>query len=139
MTRNIARHFEYAIRTDGSEYWRLTDDAPDWLHDAVYEAHDGELPNDWRYAQCYGIVEYLDQSDNPATDGDFEYADTAVEPYTYELLQWYAADLDRISYADENTLEFGPGEGLGHTLLLGQAYAIASMFRTIAAAYALSA
>jgi len=130
-----AQHFEYATRPNGTGYWRLRDDAPDWLADAIYVAHDDELPNDWRYTTAYGIVRHLDESDNPATEGDFEYAESAATPYTEDLLLWYADNLNRLGYADENAREFGPGESLGHTLLCGQEFCIAAMFRVIADAY----
>ena len=51
MATNTITHFTTSTRGDGTRFVGLTPDAPEWLHDAIREAHEyGEiLPNDWVY------------------------------------------------------------------------------------------
>ena len=111
----------------------LKDGAPDWLADAVEEAHDGELPNDWRYGMCESICQILEEDGlDPDT---WEIADRVAEVYTGRLLGWLN-DLGRVAYVDQSLEEFPelPG-GLPAHLMNAQAYAIDAMALVLQAAY----
>ena len=77
----VSSLFERATRADGSTYIVLTTTPEtEWLRDAVYAAHDGELPNDWRFQICAHIVELLE--DGYSADQHSELADSLVDVYT---------------------------------------------------------
>jgi len=102
MTRNITRFFERKHRDNGEAFYCLTDNAPDWLTDAVREAHDDEFPNDWRYNICHSIISDLDDATAPTDDDDMhESADTLVDIYNSDRLTWLHDSLGRIAYCDE--------------------------------------
>jgi hypothetical protein len=56
---HMSTFFETATRLDGSPFVRCADGAPSWVHDMVRAAHDGELPDDLRYAAIADIVAFV--------------------------------------------------------------------------------
>jgi hypothetical protein len=106
---SIASYFDDTKTRDNGEYFvHLKDDAPEWLSDAVRDAHQGTLPNDWIYAECLAAVEAFDFGD---FDEDYihEHADGRVDVYTRELYQW-AADMcltDTWANAEAEAAEMG--------------------------------
>lgn len=129
LARAFADAFETSKRADGATFYRLKDSRAGWMQDAVREAHDGELPDDWRYETCSDlaerIAEYEDSSD--ARDAVSVMADTITDVYTSELLRWYADNLGRLEYAEDAKREWGAGETILDNLLAGQAYCVAQM------------
>lgn len=99
---DLTRFFQLVPRGNGDVVWSLTDDRPEWLADAVREAHDGEFPDDWRYDTCHGIFSMLDAEDDPFDDDlAHEIADQLVDTYNYDRLKWLSDDMTRIAYCDE--------------------------------------
>ena len=90
MTTNFASHFVTETREGNETYTTLADGRPDWLHDAVRDAHQGALPNDWIYSECNAAVEAFDAGDLADEDAVNEYVDGRVDVYTKELYQWAA-------------------------------------------------
>lgn len=88
----IGQFFETKTRDDGTKFTTLADNRPDWLHDAVYEAHQSDLPNDWIYAECEAACDAIDDGVLADDDSVHEYADRRVDVYTRELYRW-AADM----------------------------------------------
>ena len=84
-------HFATKERDDGSTYVTLRDDRPQWLADAVHDAHDDEMPNDWRYATCADICEMIDDG----TEDACEIADALTDVYTGDLLEWANGHMNR--------------------------------------------
>ena len=98
--------FTLAQREDSSEFWRFTDEARQSVDDLatfVYELHDEELPNDWRYQKiveiCEAITEY--DGDTEWSDASHEIADGLVSIYNAELAAWIAENGSRLSYCDQ--------------------------------------
>ena len=136
----ISSYFVRNTRPDGSSFVTLSDDRPEWLQTAVYEAHDGETPNDWRYQTAAHIVELLADYDLADID-DYrdELADSLVDIYTHDLLAWLAADLNRTGYCDEawnDDLASASDDGIVGLIRLGQYVAITAMVDILAAAIA---
>jgi hypothetical protein len=89
----IADYFATHTRPNREPYVTLRDGSPEWLQDAVRDAHRGTLPNDWIYAECLAAVEAFDEGTiaDDSGDGMHEHADSRVDVYTKELYQWAAA------------------------------------------------
>ena len=104
----LADYFEAKSRDNGEAFYSLTDDRPDWLYEAVREAHDGEFPDDWRYKMCHSIACWLDD-DEPTEDNIFEFADGATDIYNADRLRWLASSLDRVDYVNDALAE-GAGQ-----------------------------
>ena len=127
LNPSLTHHFVIANRADGKPYAYLADDCPDWLREAVRDAHDGESPNDWRYWVARRIVDDLTGVDAPDDDFLYDYAQVyevadriadVETTYTYDVLQWAAENLSRTGYYEVWLNEHGmepahtPVEGL---------------------------
>jgi len=125
--------FVRKVRDNGEGFYALKDDAPAWLRDAVMDAHDGELPNDWRYETCAHIWASFD-ADHYAYDEDAyaEIADGLVDVYTVDLLGWLSRHLDRLGYVEEAAESFGRGDSLVDEIRQGQYLCIERMVSAIA-------
>ena len=89
--------FEKAHRPDGEVYTRLREDAPEWLRDAVHEAHDDEIPNDWRYEKCAELWDAITDEGNAGME-PYEFAEGLTDIYTSRLLDWLTPG--RLHYID---------------------------------------
>jgi hypothetical protein len=100
-----------ATRTDGTGYRMLREDCPlhDDLADVVRSAHDGELPNDWRYDMVYtlahALLEYSQPSPTPWTLEDFQnvvgdVVELQADTGTHALLIWLADNVSRCHFDD---------------------------------------
>lgn len=104
--------------------WSKADNMPEWLYEAIREAHDGEWPDDWRWDTCYAICDNIDDGETDPSS----IADGLADVYTSDLIAWLAADASRAEYVDEAYGEFGPGKefsvvaaiGLGQYLCIEQ-------------------
>lgn len=133
----LAEYFERKTRENGDAFYTLTDDRPDWLHEAVRDAHEGEMPDDWRYETCCNIAHALDDEYLVTEDDVFEWADGQVDVYTSDLLRWLSDNLNRASEVDEAYDEMGwPQEGgFVRLLMWAQMRVIERMARILYDAY----
>ena len=144
----LAANLVLATRTDGTEYRMLREDCP--LHDdllaIVRDAHNDELPNDWRYGMvydlCHAFLDYSQPQGQVFTADDYrdcigEIAETRVETGSYALLTWIAANLNRCHFDEPEVYCADPGpygsniadlaqrrqreeiESMAHTILAG--------------------
>jgi hypothetical protein len=113
MTTAFARHF--VTHTRGAAditYVTLTEGAPDWLKEAVREAHQGTLPSDWIYAECQAATIAFDEGtldDSEDDDCVHEHTDSRIDTATKDLYQW-AADFcltDTFAAAEEEATDMG--------------------------------
>ena len=105
------------FRTDGTHYMALSseaqwDDIRDDLENIVREAHCGEFPNDWRFDTVDSIASTLaEMSDSEDWDVDdfreesHEVADSLVDVYTSDLLQWVAGNINRPQWDDDSIVQ----------------------------------
>jgi hypothetical protein len=66
----------------------LTENRPEWLFDAVRDAHDGTLPNDWIYEECQAVCDAIDDGSLATDDDIHEHADGRVDVYTQNRFGW---------------------------------------------------
>lgn len=108
------RAFVRDTRADGSAYYKLQDDCPDWMRTAVIDAHNvlDVPPLDWVYEHCRSIVGSLEDHDDPdADDLVHEIADGLVDTYTSARTSWIALRLEFASLVDEAESEGLISEG----------------------------
>ena len=116
---DYAASFTWAKRDNEEElsiFWHHKEDTPELYKEITRDAHDDELPNDWRYATCSeiadAIVEGDFQSHEDVVDAAHEIAASIVEPYTLDLLTW-GRHLNRTHYLNAILAEVaGTGEVL---------------------------
>jgi hypothetical protein len=132
---NFALAFSEQTRDNGTSFQVLPESAPQWMHDAVKLAHNGEFPNDWRFAKVREIALWLHEQESldSAREDAMEAADGMSHIYTGQLLQWYAEIPSRLDYCDQYQQDFGNSATDSTCLLLGaaQAFAIEQMVQVI--------
>lgn len=126
--------FETRTRDDGTTYTAVKDGRPDWVQDAVREAHCGMLPDDRIYRLCRNAFGFIHGND--ATEDDqSEFADQAVDVYTMDRLRWLASHLSRPGLCDEAADEMGAdGLGIVERIGLGQYVEAQGVYAVIFAA-----
>ena len=133
---NLSKFFTTIMRNDGSKAVVLTDDRPEWLHEAIRDVHGSDLPNDWIYRECRDACASID--DGALTDDDsvHEYADSAVDVYTRDLYQW-SADMcltDTWANAESEADDLGCGADMTKRISVIQYCAIATIARAMLSA-----
>lgn len=97
--------FERSSRASGSEFLKLSSGSPQWMTDAIREAHDGELPNDSRYELIRDCIQALSddgvESQEEALEASLELSRDLVPTFTGELLQWFSVMPCRLGDCDE--------------------------------------
>lgn len=136
----MREYFEQATRREGETYWRLRDadegatGAPDWVRDAVYSAHDDEIPNDWRYETCVAIADAIDNADAEDVFDAWRFASEQCDEDNGSLAAWLAGNNGRFSYCDEEMDEAGAGATLYDLIQSGQHRCIRQMAEVLYAA-----
>lgn len=77
---------EWRKRSDGTEFVCRKDGSPEWLKDLSWAAHGNSLPDDWIYEQIANCLESI--SDNDCEDDALEAAESAIDVYSSDLLDW---------------------------------------------------
>lgn len=98
-------YFQTKTRDSGEDFVSLTDDRPEWLFNLVYAAHDGMLPDDYRYKAVRNAISAIADGSDP--DDPHEWADGAVDVHTAGLTAWLASSLSRVGYCDDAAAEYG--------------------------------
>lgn len=136
MATNFSKHFTTQFRNDSdpeSGYVTLKGGRPDWLQDAVRQAHRGTLPNDWIYQECRAAVEAFDAGNLTDEDSAHEYTDIRVDPMTKSLFQW-AADFcltETWSSAHEEARDMGMPDDIEKQIAAVQYAAILHIAETM--------
>lgn len=132
VATDALRYFEVAERTDGTRYVRLTAEEPTWVREVIWAAHNGELPNDWRWLTIHSAFEAIARGEITDDDGAHEFADTTTDPHTVNLLRWLTEDIQRIGYVEDARHEFaGPTDTFAGELMRAQYLAIRDTVDTI--------
>jgi len=122
----VAEAFRSRSREDGSSYVCLEEEAPlsEEITDAVFAAHDGERPSDWRWDVCRAAAEALAEDPSAELQG---IADGVAEDLSTvcnsELLSWFAENPSRLSYVEEAAESLGRQESAIAELHLGHWFA----------------
>jgi hypothetical protein len=136
----VSEWFVTGKRDNGDSFVSLKDGRPDWLQEAVHEAHGGNLPDDWIYAECEAACEAIDNGDLKDEDALHEHADGRVDVYTKARFEWAAQFCltDLYSTAEGEAEEMGDTSDVTEKLGLIQYHAIyhiaATMLQAVAEA-----
>jgi hypothetical protein len=74
------------------------------LYDTVRELHSGMLPNDWIFMNAYHILNSLSDYENINDDTAHEVADSLVDIYNHDLIEWFKEHRHWIDEAQEQGL-----------------------------------
>ena len=134
----FASSFVLSTRDDGSTFYAVKPYAPNWIKSAIYELHDGELPNDSRYAliraAACALADQLFADADDANEAVYELADDVTPAMTADLLRWYGAHLSRLYVCDEAMEESGADKlGIFDLLSLGYRKAAENVLQILVA------
>lgn len=113
-------------RDNPRKVYTLKDGSPEWMRDAIFEAHaaiDSRLPDDWIYEAVVSLASNYNVYDDADTcrDAENEICDGSVDIYTNDLTSWLANHLGNVALCDEAAEEFGLESGdLDQRIRLGQ-------------------
>lgn len=93
-------YFATKTRTDGSQYTTFADDAPQWVQKAVQQAHDDELPNDWRFVVSALLFDEHDIDNDSFSVADW-LLDNVLVPSNVDLVKWLSDYISRSTYIDD--------------------------------------
>lgn len=96
-------------REDGETFLRLQDGRPEWMLAVIRAAHDGWLPDDYRYRWAYHALDRIKEAADREEARDMVY-DVEADAYTHDLTTWLASDNRRVYYLTEALEEFGNPE-----------------------------
>lgn len=120
LAQLMSRRFTRRTREDGTTYTTLTDAADEWMTDVVRDAHDGMLPDDWRFDAIAAAVEFLADNED-AGDRVDEWADGMIDTDMRALVDWLGSHVSRWAYCDEARAEWGgSAEYLSEDVMRGQ-------------------
>lgn len=115
---------ERGKRSDGSEYVFRKSGSPEWIKDLSRAAHGDSFPDDWIYEQIANCLESI--SDNDCEDGAREAAESAIDVYSSDLLDWANG---RGWYVDD-AIRDGAGT-MDAAIMQGQQTMIGEIFESI--------
>lgn len=136
LAQTFARQFVRRTRPDGKLFVALATDAPDWMFDAVREAHGTAMPNDWIYTACAHAAEALAETlayGEDLDDAAHSFADSNADLYTESLVRWLADVPTAWSWCDEAAQDFGVAEdaNLCKRIQTGQYLQLRTIFATL--------
>jgi hypothetical protein len=105
--QTVAEEFRDSFTRDNPRgVWTLKDDSPDWMRDALRDAHtDGRLPDDWIYENCRAMVDSIADCESADDCDTCEIADGCVDICTADLTKWLASSLCNIEACEEAVSE----------------------------------
>jgi hypothetical protein len=133
----IAELAEYALtfyettQRPGEEetIWVLKDRHPTWIYEMNQKAHEGMLPDDYKYEYITDTLNALEEGRDPE-EGAFE---IEADVYNHQLLKWLQSHGERAGFVDEAVKEMGHSEqmGLMGDIMMGQAAEKQQVWRSV--------
>ena len=101
--QTVAAELAAAFTNDNDRHvWTLKDDSPEWMRDALHDAHtDGRLPDDWIYENARSMVYSIAECSEADDVDTCEIADGCVDVYTGALTSWLASHLSNVAAVEE--------------------------------------
>ena len=81
---DYAHSFTTYKRDDGSTIIKHEEETADFYRKVTYEAHHGEMPDDWVYETCSHCADELNSGERDF----YAIAERACDPYTGQLINW---------------------------------------------------
>lgn len=125
LAREGSAFLTTSTRPDGSTFYRLADNAPQWVSDLVYSAHGDMMPDDYRYRWSAYALEAFSSYDDPET----AIYEIEPEPYNSQLLAWVSSNLIRIAFVDD-AMDNGSSD-LISALAAGQAAEMSEVYYSV--------
>lgn len=110
---------------------RRNADTPEWVANAIYEAHDDIMPNNWVYEVAHDAFAAIHDGVGSYSDDVLTgFADSA-DMYNADLLNWVRDYPAASGFIDEAVSEFGGAKDFFHSIQMGQYEARSMIFGII--------
>lgn len=122
FVQTLVNSFQIKTRDDGTTFYCVKDDEPEYISDLCYDVHGGMLPDDYIYQFLVEALEYIDDNIDDLTDDldDIDVYDACDPDYmNSDLLRWVSSNLLRMNYCDEVLKEYQLDQ-LAHVLMQAQ-------------------
>ena len=93
-------------RDDGEKFTKTKEGRPEWLKTLIFTAHDGMLPDDYRYKFIEKALELIADQ-----DADLDYPEIEADIYTSDLTKWLNSRNDRVCYLTEALEQYEIDDG----------------------------
>ena len=92
LATELSQAFEHKTRSNGDDYVCLKNGSPQWMQDAIHEAHENLLPNDAIYSLCERVADCFADADEESGEEELREALDEIEipPYTKDRMVWFA-------------------------------------------------
>lgn len=100
-------------RTGGKGFWSIQGDirgSDEWIVEMCRNAHNGMLPDDYKYEFVYDALSDIANLSDDATAEDARDLQPEADIYTADLLSWLASNNTRVNYCDQYAEEFGSNQ-----------------------------
>lgn len=101
LASEAAGWFERRYRDGGELFTTTRGGAPDWIRELVREAHDGMLPDDWRYDCVWLALRHIGDEGAETSDDLDDAGSDFADIYTSDLLAWADSNAYRLGYVDD--------------------------------------
>jgi hypothetical protein len=131
---HLRTFFKTKERDNGDTFVYTTDDRPQELQDAIYEAHEQQLPNDWIFGTFADLLQKVEEYDceniEQLEDYRHEIVDSYVDIYTHDLTKWLHEN-QALSYLEDACDGFVSEDGAWQLLARAQYNAIDEVMRCV--------
>jgi hypothetical protein len=133
IINELLKEFETKTRDNGTTFVCLKNEKSP-VYEVIYGLHDGLFPRDWIFDKVEHLLISMSENCEAETIEDLretapEYADSAVDIYNHELIEW---SKDFYSYIDEYNEEIGSANtGFVDSIRGGQWYMLEQMAHRI--------
>ena len=107
LAREALGWFITDTRDSGEKFVKTKYGRPDWLKTLIFTAHDGMLPDDYRYKFIEDALEIIAEAD----DNSLDCPEIEADSYTSELTKWLHSRNDRVYYLTEALEEYEIKDG----------------------------
>lgn len=103
--QTLVNSFQVKTRNICDTFYCVKDRAPCYISDLCHYAHDGMMPDDYKYQYIVEALEYINDNLDPFGDDSLDEIDVydACEPdyMNHDLLKWLSSNLERMEYVDQ--------------------------------------
>ena len=104
LAKELQKQMTTSERNDGTKYYHLKKNHPEWMQEVVHGVHGDKLPDDTTYKFIDDALDIVCELENDATEDDIQEAifeRTEPDIYTNDLTAWLHARNDHVYYLTE--------------------------------------
>ncbi len=104
LAKEMQEQMTTGKRNDGTEYYHLKNDHPEWMTNIIHAVHEDKMPDDTTYRFIADALDIICELEDDASGDDIReaiYERTEADVYTSDLTEWLNARNDHVYYLTE--------------------------------------